>query len=506
MGNFLLIGDGLRRNAYEYPVKTALKDATRTTTYQELNDRVNRLANSMIEMGIHQGDAAALLVGNRIEHLEILFALAKIGALAIPLDVKWRALELASTLSSLQPTALFLEPGCREEFARAKDLKGLEGIRPIVLDDSSYSELTEGADADEPRVEVREEDPFVVMITSGTTGFPKACVTSHRSYMFHCINNAIEKGLGVHDTSLLSSPIYFSHGRSFTMGTLYFGGTVILHSHFDPVQVLKTIEEEKVTYLGSVPTMCERLLRVPELEKYDTSSLRCLSITGGRVHPTILEGLRKHITPRIYRTYASTDSGQMAISKPGDMDRKPLSAGRPVWCVELRIVDEAGKPVPTKEVGEIICKSPLAAQGYYKNPEATQAVFRDGWFHTGDLGYFDEEGYLYVVGRKKDMIKSGGISIYPLEIEGVLYNHPDILEAAVIGLLDKEWGEVVRAVVVLREGAEAKSEDLIGFCRERLASYKVPKSVDIVSSIPHTELGKVSKEKLKQMYGSLAKE
>ena len=506
MGNFLLIGDGLRRNAYEYPVKTALKDATRTTTYQELNDRVNRLANSMIEMGIHQGDAAALLVGNRIEHLEILLALAKIGALAIPLDVKWRALELASTLSSLRPATLFLERSCREEFSKAKELKELGGIRSIVLDDPSYNDLVEGADADEPRVEVQEEDPFIVMITSGTTGFPKACVTSHRTYVFHCINNAVEKGLGVHDASLLSSPIYFSHGRSFALGTLYFGGTVILHSHFDPAQVLRTIEQEKVTYLGSVPTMCERLLRVAEVEKYDTSSLRCLSITGGRVHPTILEGLRKHITPRIFRTYASTDSGQMAISKPGDMDRKPLSAGRPVWCVELRIVDEAGKPVPTKEVGEIICKSPLAAQGYYKNPEATQAVFRDGWFYTGDLGYFDEEGYLYVVGRKKDMIKSGGISIYPLEIEGVLYNHPDILEAAVIGLLDKEWGEVVRAVVVLREGAEAKSEDLIGFCRERLASYKVPKSVDIVSSIPHTELGKVSKEKLKQMYSSLAKE
>ncbi len=501
-----MIGDALRRNAYKYPVKTAVKDATRTTTYRELNDRVNRLANGLIEMGIHQGEAAALLVGNRIEHLEILLALAKIGALAIPLDVKWRALELASTLSSLRPATLFLERSCREEFSKAKELKELGGIRSIVLDDPSYNDLVEGADADEPRVEVQEEDPFIVMITSGTTGFPKACVTSHRTYVFHCINNAVEKGLGVHDTSLLSSPIYFSHGRSFALGTLYFGGTVILHSHFDPAQVLKTIEEEKVTYLGSVPTMCERLLRVPELEKYDTSSLRCLSITGGRVHPTILEGLRKHITPRIYRTYASTDSGQMAISKPGDIDKKPLSAGRPIWCAELRIVDEQNKPLPVKEVGEIICKSPLASQGYYKNPAATDAAFRDGWFHTGDLGYFDEEGYLYVVGREKDMVKSGGISIYPLEIESILYSHPDVLEAAVIGVPDAEWGEVVKAVVVLREGSRTAGAELIRFCKDRLAAYKVPKSVEIVSSLPHTEVGKVAKETLKQMIDAEAAE
>lgn len=493
----LLLGDALRRNAYRYPVKIAIKDSTRTTTYLELNERVNRLANGLLAMGLKRGDSAALLVGNRIEHLEILLALAKIGVLAIPLDVKWRALELASTLSSLEPAALLLESGCDAEFTQATKLKPLEALKTVGVDTETYIRITQEGDADEPSVELHEEDPFVVMITSGTTGFPKACLSSHRSYSFHCINNAIEKGLGVHDVSLLASPIYFSHGRSFVLGTLYFGGTVIIHDHFDPVAVLRTIEREKVSYLGSVPTMCERVLRVQEVDHYDTTSLRCLSITGGRVHPTVLEGLKKHITPRIYRTYASTDSGQMAISKPADMETKPLSAGRPIWCAELRIVDESGKPVPLKEVGEIICKSPLASQGYYKNPEATQAAFREGWFHTGDLGYFDEEGYLYVVGRRKDMIKSGGISIYPLEIESVLYSHPEIAEAAVIGVPHAEWGEAVKAVVVLKKGSRCSDKELLSYCRERLAAYKVPKSVDFVASLPHTELGKVAKEKLK---------
>jgi acyl-CoA synthetase (AMP-forming)/AMP-acid ligase II len=189
----------------------------------------------------------------------------------------------------------------------------------------------------------------------------------------------------------------------------------------------------------------------------------------------------------------------MAISKPGDAPSKAHSAGRPVWCVDLRIVDDDGKPVPVGEVGEIICQSPLATHGYYKNPDATNAFFRDGWFHTGDLGYFDEEGYLFVAGRKKDMVKSGGISIYPLEIESVIYCHPDILEAAVIGVPDPQWGEALKAVVVLKPGARLSSDGLQQYCKERLSAYKVPKSVDFVDSLPHTEVGKVNKVKVREM-------
>ncbi len=500
MSNFMLIGDALRRNAYKYSAKVAIKDPRRRVTYRELNGRVNRLARSLLDMGVGKADAVALLVGNRIEHLEIVFALAKIGALAIPLDVKWRALEMGAVLSSLGPVALFLEPGSAGEFAKARDEKDLRSLKTISVSEPTYGGLVDRLDEREPEVEVAEDDPFAVLITSGTTGLPKGCVASHRTFVFHCINNAIEKGLGVHDTGLLASPIYFNAGRSFTLGILYFGGTMILHDHFDPLEVLRTIEREKVTYLGAVPTMCERLLQVPNVERYDTSSLRCLAITGGKVHGPVLEELKKYITPNIYRTYASTDSGQMAISKPRDMDTKPLSAGRPVWCVELRILDDAGSPAAVNQPGEIVCRSPLATEGYYKNPEATLASFRDGWFYTGDLGYFDEDGYLYVAGRKKDMVKSGGISIYPLEIESVLYHHPDVLEAAVIGVPDAQWGEAIKAVLVMKEGAAVPGEDLIRFCKERLASYKVPKSVEIVDSLPHTELGKVAKDLLRKRF------
>jgi len=496
----MLMGDGLRRNAWKVPLKIAAKDRFRETTYGEFNARVNQLARGLLSLGVRKGDGVALSVGNRIEHLEIVFATGKIGALAIPLDVKWKSLELASVLAAFEPKIIMLQEDCVAEFAKAKELRDLSFLKAISLSaDLSYSGLLDGRSSEEPKVEVSEDDPFAILLTSGTTGFPKGCLTTHRTFVFHCINNAIEKGLGAHDKAILSSPLYFNAGRSFTLGIIYFGGTMILHERFDAEEVLKTIAREKVTYVGAVPTMCERMLQVLETKKYDTSSLRCLAITGGKVHPAVLEALKQKITPNIYRTYASTDSGQMAISKPGDMDKKPNAAGRPVWCVDLRIVDDKSDPLQVGEVGEIVCQSPLATHGYYKNPEATNASFRDGWFYTGDLGYFDEEGFLFVVGRKKDMVKSGGISLYPLEIESVIYNHPEVLEAAVIGVPDTQWGEAVKAVVVLKAGSSLEPEALIGFCKERLSAYKVPKSVEIRSSLPLTEIGKVNKVKLREM-------
>jgi fatty-acyl-CoA synthase/long-chain acyl-CoA synthetase len=494
------MGDGLRRNAWKFPVKIAAKDRFREINYADLNARVNQLAHGLLSLGVRRGDAVALSVGNRIEHLEIIFATAKIGALAIPLDVKWKALELASVVAALEPQFIILQEDCVAEFDKAKEARDLRLVKAVSLSaDYTYSGLLSGQSSGEPDIHVHEDDPFTVMLTSGTTGFPKGCLATQRTFVFHCINNAIEKGLGAHDKAILSSPIYFNAGRSFTLGIIYFGGTMILHERFDAEEVLKTIEREKVTYVGAVPTMCERMLHVLETTPYNTSSLRCLAITGGKVHPAVLEALKKNLTPNIFRTYASTDSGQMAISKPDDIAAKAHAAGRPVWCVDLRIVDENDKPVRVGAVGEIICKSPLATHGYYKNPEATNASFRDGWFYTGDLGYFDEEGYLFVAGRKKDMVKSGGISIYPLEIESVIYSHPDILEAAVIGVPDPQWGEALKAVIVLKQSAKITGEELQRFCKDRLSSYKVPKSVDFVSSLPHTEVGKVNKVKVREM-------
>lgn len=496
----MLMGDGLRRNASRFPVKIAAIDRFRRITYGELNARVNQLAHGLLSLGVKPGDSVALMIGNRIDHLEVIFATAKIGALAIPLDIKWKALELSAVLSFFKPCLLMMQSECVLEFEKARASRDLSFLKAVVINDSGYGGLLNDQSAAEPAVPVSEDDPFAVLLTSGTTGFPKGCLASHRTFVFHCINNAIEKGLNAHDRALLSSPIYFNAGRSFTLGMIYYGATIFIHERFDAEEVLRVIEREKITYIGAVPTMCERMLQVPGVESYDTSSLRCLAITGGKVHPSVLEGLRKHITPNIYRTYASTDSGQMAISKPEDLARKPAAAGLPVWCVELRIVDGEDNPVKAGEVGEIICQSPLASHGYYMNPDATHASFKNGWFYTGDLGYLDEEGYLFVAGRKKDMVKSGGISIYPLEVEGVLYQHPDVIEAAVIGVPDAQWGEALKAVIVPKEGAKVSAGELTNFCKDRLSSYKVPKFFEFVGSLPHTELGKVNKVKVREMF------
>jgi len=305
----MLMSDGLRRNAANFPQKAAARDRFREITYGELNDRVNRLANGLLSLGIRKGDDVAILVGNRIEHLEILFATAKIGALAIPLDIKWKALELGSVLDFFKPRALILQLDCLGAFEAARAAHDLSWIKPIVAAGLSYGGLLDGQSAAEPPVEVHEDDPFAVLLTSGTTGFPKGCLATHRTFALHCINNAIEKGLGGHDKALLSSPIYFNAGRSFTLGIIYFGGTMVLHERFDAEAVVTAIEREKITYLGAVPTMCERILHVLETKTFDTSSLRCLAITGGKVHPSVLEDLRQRVTPNIYRTYASTDSG-----------------------------------------------------------------------------------------------------------------------------------------------------------------------------------------------------
>jgi acyl-CoA synthetase (AMP-forming)/AMP-acid ligase II len=503
----LLIHDGLQRNASKFPLKIAAKDRLRQITYADLNGRANQLAHGLLALGVRKGDGVGVSVGNSIEHLEIIFAIAKIGGLAIPLDVKWKSLELASVIAALEPRFLLLQEDSVAEFNAAAEIKDLSFVRPVRLSrDRSYSGLIEGQSRDDPRVPVGEDDPFAVLLTSGTTGFPKGCLATHRTFVFHCLNNAIEKGLGAHDIAVLSSPIYFNAGRSFTLGIIYFGGTVVVQERFDAEEVLRTIEREKATYIGAVPTMCERMLRVLETTRYDTRTIRCLAITGGKVHPAVLEGLQKHVTRNIYRTYASTDSGQMAIAKPADMEAKPDAAGRPVWCVDLRIVDDGGKRAPVGEVGEIICRSPLATHGYYKNPDATNASFRDGWFYTGDLGYFDPEGFLYVVGRKKDMVKSGGISVYPLEIESVLYSHPDVATAAVIGVPDPEWGEAVKAAVVLKPDSTLNAESLIAFCKQRLSGYKVPKSVEFRTSLPLTEIGKVNKVALREMILAAADE
>jgi fatty-acyl-CoA synthase len=280
------------------------------------------------------------------------------------------------------------------------------------------------------------------------------------------------------------------------VNALYLGATVLIQEKFNEEQFLATVEAEKISYTMLVPTLCDRLLRYPGLGSRDTSSLRFIGITGGHLSEQAAMGMMSKVCPEIYETYASTDCGQMTALSAKDRATRGETVGRPIWCVLLGIVDDKGKEVPPGELGEICVRSPLSVQGYYRNEDATREFLDGGWCHSGDIGFLDADGYLHVTGRKKNMIKSGGISIFPEEIEEVLLRHPKVLEAAVVGFKSEDWGEAVKALVVLKPGETSSAEELTRYCKESLASYKTPKVFTFLDGLPRTGLGKIDRGKL----------
>jgi len=500
------MGDILPTNARRTPGKVAVRDAHGSLTYADLNTRTNCLANALGELGTLPRTNVAILVGNRIEHIESILAVAKIGAVSVPMDTKWKARELSGAISFFDITAIIVESAMAAELALAlHDLPYFSG--PLVWIGTpppdfnppsyGYEELIVKSAATRPDVAVSSEDTFLIMITSGTTGFPKGCLISHQEYIYRSLNQAIGRGVGPQDIELAVVPICFNSGRGSVLAHLFFGATIILKEKFDPEDTLATIEREKVTYIALAPVQCDRILQSPHVDSYDTSSLLCLRKAGSPLSRRTVEGLIEHVTPNIYQSYSSTDSGSLSLLCPSEQLTKYGSSGRLIWAAEAQIIDDEGQPLPPGVVGEIICRGPLTCKGYYNNPQANATNFRDGWLLTGDLGRFDEDGYLYIVGRKKNVIKSGSISIFPDEIQEVLQNHPCIFEVAVFGVPDAEWGEAVTAVVSLRPGEALNGEDIIGYCKARLAAYKAPKFVMIEDSLPHTELGKVAVEQVK---------
>ncbi len=499
------ISEALFRNAYYSPQQLAIVDGHRSLTYSEFHKRVNRLSRYLLQQGIGKGDLVALSCGSRAEHFEALFALGKIGAVAVPFDFNWSAQECAAMVGFFAPKAFILEGRsetqalgdlAREHVALSK-LLTIEGSTNTL--GSPYEEALKRSTADDFDASIQGSDPFLFMITSGTTGFPKACSIDHQTYAMRCLNYGMTKGMNKDERALMTLPVHFNAGRGSVMSMLYLGGTIFIQERFDEKTVLETIEREKITYTMLVPVLCERLLRYEGLGHFRTDSLRYLGITGGHLAQELARGIRNKICPELYEAYASTDCGQITAIGPEDWATRGDTVGKPIWCVLVRITDQNGREVPRGEEGEICVRTPLAIQGYYRNPAATEEFLSGGWCHTGDIGFVDEEGYLTVSGRKKNMVKSGGISIFPEEIEDALSKHPAVFEVAVIGFKSVEWGEAVKAFVVLKEGAICGVESLIKFCKESLASYKAPKVVEFLSSLPRTGLGKIDRRKLETM-------
>jgi acyl-CoA synthetase (AMP-forming)/AMP-acid ligase II len=503
----MIIGEALPRNAQHFPDKPAIVDQNKSVTHLDLHLRTNRLGNYLLKQGVRGGDRVAVSCGSRAEHFEMLFGLAKIGAIAVPFDYNWSVQECAAMVKFFEPSAFVLEHRKETQGLFALAREHTTANKLLAIDCSSadghtpYEQALACASANDPEIAVDGKDLFLIMITSGTTGFPKGCQINHETYALRSINNAITKGLSDNERALITLPLHFNAGRGSMMGMLYLGGTVFIQEKFDEEKILRTIQDEQITYTMLVPTLCHRLLRYPDLAKFDTSTLRYLGITGGHLSREVATKIMERICPHLYEAYASTDCGQITIIGPEDRDAAAETVGKPIWCVLLKIAGDDQQELPRGQEGEICVRTPLAIQGYYNNPQATEEFFSGGWCHTGDIGFFDDKGYLTVSGRKKNMIKSGGISVFPEEIEDVLRKHPQVADVAVIGFKSPEWGEAVKAFVVLNTEAGCDADSLIAFCKTALASYKAPKIIAFIANLPRTGLGKIDRGKLASLEG-----
>ncbi|MET7481270.1 long-chain fatty acid--CoA ligase [Streptomyces sp. NPDC005648] len=491
------------------PDAVVVTQEDRRLTVRELHERVNRLAAGLTELGVGRGDVVALLLYNRPEFLELLYAVNRVGAVFLPLNYRLSEEEWAYILGHARAKVLVTEP----EFLRPADriAAKLDDLRHRLLVDgeppspewTGYEPLLErhpGARV-EP-VDVGPDDLQRLMYTSGTTSRPKGVRITYGNVQAKNLAHIVHFGLTAADTTLVCGPLYHVGGLDMpALGVLYAGGSVVLQRKFDPEGVLRAIQEHGVTNSWLAPAMVNAVLEVPDRESYDTKSVRFV-LGGGEKTPEPV--LRRIMSAFPNAWFADAYGLTETVSGDTFLDREHAltklgSVGRPVPHTRVRIVDDAGAEVAAGELGEITLRGPKVFAGYWRDEKATAAALRDGWFHTGDIGHVDEDGYLYIDDRKKDMIVSGGENIATPEVERVLYEHPAVLEAAVVGLTHPRWGEVPRAFVVFRPGAGAGPQELREFCLERLAKFKVPVRFDLVDELPRTPSGKVLKRTLRDI-------
>ncbi|MFH1150895.1 MAG: long-chain fatty acid--CoA ligase [Actinomycetota bacterium] len=482
-------------------------DDGRAYNNAEFNLRVNRLANALPTVGIKRGDRVAALFPNNPEFLELLFAAGKIGAIMVPLNFRLAPPELAYILNDCGATVLFYT----NDFAfQAGELKKLEtGVEKYIAvgggneGDTDYEEWISAFPETEPEPEVEAslDDPHFIMYTSGTTGRPKGAILTHGNTVWNGVNAVLAYSLSSEDSILVAAPLFHIGGLSAAATPVIFtGGRVVLTRFFVPDQAIKAIEKYQVTTMFGIPIMFLLMSMSDLFEKADFSSMRAM-IAGGAPCPVPLIEKYQEKGVVFSQGYGLTETAPAVSALPeDDVMRKRGSAGIPLFHVELKIFDENDRELPQGEMGEIVTRGPNVFTGYWNMPEETEQALRGGWFHTGDMGRFDSEGYLYIVDRKKDMIISGGENIYPAEVEDVIHAHPKVADVGVIGMHDQKWGEAPLAMVVVMPDEEVTEEEIIAFTREKLAGYKTPKKVIFVPELPRTPTGKILKKELRAQF------
>ena len=483
----LLLGDVLRRHASHRPGKTAYVIGPHRVTYRRFNAMANRLAHALRALGVRRGDRVATLAQNRLEYPAIYFAVAKLGAIHVPVNFRYRAGEVRHAVAQSESSVLLHAEDLADVTEEARtDLPALRHV--LSLDRDVPDLLARASDAEpEPDPGLDERDPHVMLYTSGTTGDPKGALLSHRTYVLQAAQTQAATGLGEDEVALCMFPMFHMGGWAMPLGCWVNGGSAVIMERADPAEILRSIARERVTYVYLIPTLYNAVLALPDFERTDVSSLRGLgSGTSVMTEAQVRTIIKRFRNPNLSVAYGQTEAGPVANLRPSDVQRKPTSVGRPALNVDVRVVDAEDRDVPAGETGEIVCRSEFNMLGYWRLPEATEEAFRGGWLHTGDLAAFDDEGFLHIAGRVKEMIKCGGENIFPAEVERCLLEHPAIAEAAVFGVPDSHWGEVVVAAVVPRTGAALGEGDVVEHVRARLAGYKKPRFVRFLDALPRT--------------------
>jgi len=502
------------------PERPAIIFENKRYTFSQLAERVNRLANALANLGVKKGDNVAFLNVNCNETIESYFAVAKLGGVYLPLNYRAKESELEYMLNFGEANTLFigsrylsLVESIRPKLNSVKNYISIEQKSSGMLD---YEELINSSSAEEISTDIDDNDATILMYTAGTTGNPKGVMLAQRSFSVYVLENVSPPDPDVDERNILTVPLYHIAGMQAMISAIYGARTLVMQRQFDAKSWMELVEKEKVNRAMMVPTMLIQLMDHPDFGKHDLSSLKVITYGAAPMGiNTIKRALEAFPGVGFINAFGQTETASTItmltpedhiISGTEEEKEKKLkrltSIGKPLPDVEMKVIDTDGKELPPGEVGEIVARGPRVMSGYYKDSEKTsRAMDKDGWIHTNDMGYRDADGYFYLAGRATDLIKRGGEYISPEELENVICTHPDIKEVAVIGVHDEEWGELPRAVCVLKEDAKCTDADIMEYCRTRLASFKRPRSVVFVNELPRNPMGKVLKRVLRDQYG-----
>jgi|SRR5690625_214083 len=494
------IGSWLRKHAYFDSNRLALIYQNRRLTYTELNKRVNQLSHALVSLGVRKGDRVDALLFNSNEMVETMFACAKIGAIFTPINFRLSIEEVVYIINDSSANHFVYDERMKELVDGLRERKTSlityihVGNKP-QHDDLLYEEWIADFPTAEPEYEVQLDDIHLMMYTSGTTGKPKGATLSHGNTLWNAINAVNFLPYYHTDVTLTAAPLFHIGGMSVVTTVMFYqGGTVVLEDVFHPEKILQQIQNEKVTNMFLVPAMWQALTSIENFNNYDLSSVRFF-ISGGAPCPITIIEFFQNKGIKFFEGFGLTETAPFVCLLDSDNAiRKNGSVGKAPIHTEVKVVDPYDNDLPSGEVGELIVRGPNIMHGYWNNPEATREAIKDGWFYTGDLARIDEEDFVYIVDRKKDLIITGGENVYPIEIEQLLFRHPNIREAAIIGYPDEKWGESIKAVVALKDPeTELELDELKDYLEGKIAGFKMPKQLQIVDELPRNATGKILK-------------